>query len=97
MDEFLRYNQIHILPMDQPKTAFIYPWCNFSYRKLPFSLKNVEATFQHVMDYTFHDIKDIMQPYLDNLPSHSKHRVDHLIHLRAIFFGCRHCNIQLNP
>jgi len=40
MDGFSGYNQINILPVDQHKTAFICPWGSFSYRKLPFGLKN---------------------------------------------------------
>jgi hypothetical protein len=46
MDGFSGYNQIDILPTDQHKTTFIYPWGTFTYRKLPFGLKNVGATFQ---------------------------------------------------
>jgi hypothetical protein len=72
---------ISIVPEDQHKTAFICPWGTFSYRKLPFGLKNVGATFQHAMSYAFHDIKHIVQPYLDDLPAHSMRRVDHPTHL----------------
>ena len=42
----------------------------FAYRKLPFYLKNVGATFQREMNYAFHDIKHIVQPYLDDLHAH---------------------------
>ena len=49
------------------------------------------------MSYAFHDIKHIVQPYLDDLPAHSLHRADHLVHLRAIFMRCRHYRIRLNP
>eukprot|EP00253_Pinus_taeda_P016312 PITA_16312 len=49
------------------------------------------------MNYAFHDIKNIVQPYLDNLLTHSRKRTDHPQHLRAIFLGCRHYKIQLNP
>jgi hypothetical protein len=52
---------------DQHKTAFICPWGTFAYRKLPFGLKNVGVTFQRAMSYAFHDIKHIVQPYLDDL------------------------------
>jgi hypothetical protein len=45
MDGFSYYNQINILPADQHKTYFIFPWGTFSYRKLPFGLKNDGATF----------------------------------------------------
>jgi hypothetical protein len=85
MDGFSGYNQINIIPADQHKPSFICPWVTFTYRKLPFGLKNVGATFQRSMSYAFHDIKHIVQPYLDDLPTHSMHRVDHPIHLRAIF------------
>ena len=46
MDGFSEYNQIVIHPADQLKTAFISPWGTFSYRVMPFGLKNTGATFQ---------------------------------------------------
>ena len=45
MDGFFGYNQIQIKPEDQHKTTFIFPWGTFAYRKMPFELKNVGATF----------------------------------------------------
>jgi len=97
MDGFFGYNQINILPADQPKMAFICPWGTFAYYKLPFGLKNAGATFQRAMSYAFHDIKHIVQLYLDDLPTHSLRRADHLVHLRAIFMRCKHYRIRLNP
>ena len=97
MDCFSGYNQIEILPTDQHKTTFIFPWGTFAYRKLPFGLKNARATFQRAMSYAFQDIKHIVEPYLDDLPSHSLWREDHPGHLRDIFLRCRHYNIWLNP
>jgi hypothetical protein len=64
MDGFSSYNQINILPMDQHKTDFIFPWGTFAYRKLPFGLKNVGVNFQCAMYYAFHDIKNIVQHYM---------------------------------
>jgi hypothetical protein len=46
MDVFYGYKEIDILPTNQHKTTFIWPWENFTYQKLPFGLKNVGATFQ---------------------------------------------------
>jgi hypothetical protein len=96
MDGFSGYNQINIVPVDQHKTAFICPWGTFAYGKLPFGLKNVGTTFQCAMSYAFHDINHIVQPYLDDLPTHSMHHVDHPAHLRAIFLRCRFYRICLN-
>jgi hypothetical protein len=97
MDGFFGYNQIEITLEDQHKTAFIFPWGTFAYRKLPFGLKNTGATFQWAMSYAFHDIKHIVQPYLDDLPARSPKRSDHVDHLCQIFICCRYYNIRLNP
>jgi hypothetical protein len=97
MDGFFAYNQINIIPVDQHKTTFICPWGTFTYWKLPFGLKNAGATFQHAMSYAFHEIKHIVQPYLDELPTHSMCHVDHPIHLRVIFLRCQFYHICLNP
>jgi hypothetical protein len=49
------------------------------------------------MSYTFHDIKSIIEPYLDEFPAHSTRQEDHIDHPRAIFLRCRFYNIRLNP
>ena len=82
MDGFSRYNQIQIMPEDQHKTDFICPWGTFAYRKMPFGLKNAEATFQGAMNF---DIKTIVEPYLDDLLAHSRKRIDHPDPLCLIF------------
>jgi hypothetical protein len=97
MDGFSGYNQIQIKPEDQHKTTFICPWGTFSYRKMPFGLKNVGATFQRAMSFSFHDLRHIVEAYLDDLASRSRKRVDHPTHLRLIFERCRYYQIRLNP
>ena len=97
MDGFSGYNQITIHPEDQHKTAFICPWGTFAYKKMPFGLKNAGATFQQAMSYAFHDIKKIIEAYLDDLAAHSRKRMDHRGHLRQIFERCRFYKIRLNP
>ena len=49
-----------------------------------------------MMSYAFHDIKHIVEPYLDDLPAHSQRWEDHHSHLRDIFLRCRHYNIRFN-
>lgn len=88
MGGFSKYNQINILLVDHHKTIFIFPWGTFAYRKLQFGLNNVNATFQWAMSYAFHDINNIVQPYLDDLPAHLLKQEDHPMHLRAIFIRC---------
>jgi hypothetical protein len=97
MDGFSGYNQIQIHPVDQYKTTFITPWGTFSYRVMPFGLKNAGATFQWAMTYIFHDLVAIILAYLDDLTTRSKKRTQHLDDLRVIFQRCHQYNICLNP
>ena len=95
MDDFSRYNQIK--PEDQHKTAFICPWGTFAYRKMSFGLKNAGATFQRAMTLIFHDLKSIIEVFLNDLAAHSRMRMRHSYHLRLVFERCRHYAVRLNP
>ena len=69
----------------------------FEYRKIPFGLKNVGATFQRATNFSFHDLKNIIEVYLDDLDAQSRMRVRHPYHLRLVFERCHRYQIQLNP
>jgi hypothetical protein len=49
------------------------------------------------MSFSFHDLKHIVEAYLDDLASCSRKRKDHPMHLRLIFEHCRYFRIRLNP
>lgn len=95
MDGFFGYNQIQIKPKKQHKPSFIFPWGTFAYKKMLFGLKNVGATFQWAMSYAFHDIKKIVQAYLDDLAAHSKKMAKHHAHLIDIFKNVRNTRSEL--
>jgi hypothetical protein len=48
---------------------------------MPFGLKNVGAMFQWAMSFSFHDLKHIVEAYLDDLVARSRKREDHPAHL----------------
>jgi hypothetical protein len=56
LDEFSGYNQVLMSPSGQLKTTFFTPWGTYAYRKIPFGLINVGATFQRSMDIAFHGL-----------------------------------------
>jgi hypothetical protein len=64
---------------------------------MPFGLKNVGATFQRAMSFSFHDLKHIVEVYINDLASCSRKRSDHPTHLRLIFERCHYYQIHLNP
>ena len=64
---------------------------------MPFGLKNAGATFQRAMTLIFHDLKSIIEVFLDDLAAHSRMRMHHSYHLRLVLERCRHYLVKLNP
>jgi hypothetical protein len=98
LDGFSGYNQVLMSPPDQLKTTFRTPWGTYAYRKMPFGLINVGATFQRAMDIAFRGlINQSVVVYLDDVTIFSKNKKDHLSHLRVVLERCRKYGISLNP
>lgn len=66
-DGFSRYNQVPIAKADQEKTTFVLEFGSFSYRVMPFGLKNAPIGFSRIVVKVFQDyIYKTMVVYLDN-------------------------------
>lgn len=68
MDAFLGYNQIKIDPADEEKIAFVTKKGLYCYEIRPFSLKNIGATYQWVVNKVFkRQLGRNMEPYFDDM------------------------------
>ena len=70
MDGNAGYNQIFMAPEDISKTTFRVPGAvgMFEYLVKTFGLKNAGATYQHAMNYIFHDlIGKLVEIYIDDV------------------------------
>ena len=56
MDGFSGYNQIKMASEDMKKTSFITPWGTYSYKVMPFGLKNSSAIYQRAATTLLHDL-----------------------------------------
>uniref|UniRef100_A0A2N9EPX2 Uncharacterized protein n=1 Tax=Fagus sylvatica TaxID=28930 RepID=A0A2N9EPX2_FAGSY len=94
-----RINQlIQMEEEDQEKTAFIISRGLFCYKAMPFGLKNVEATYQRLVNKMFHDqIGRNVEVYVDDMLVKSKENEDHLTDLKEAFQALRTYNMKLNP
>lgn len=94
LDAYSGYNQIQMYPPDEEKTAFVTDGANFCYTVMPFGLKNVEATYQSLMDKIFVD--QIIEVYVDDMVLKSNDPEQHPVDLEEIFKQLRKYNIRLN-
>ena len=53
MDAFSGYNQIRMAPEDEEKMTFVTDMGLYCYKVMPFGLKNMEATFQRLVNRVF--------------------------------------------
>ena len=68
LDAYFGYNQIPMASSDMHKTAFIMDDANYFYRVMPFSLKNVGATYQRLMDKVFSHLMGPIRSLLCTTP-----------------------------
>ena len=98
MDAFSSYNQILMAEEDQEKTAFVTSQGLYSYRVMPFGLKNAGATYQRLVNQMFKkQIGRNVEVYVDDMLVKSREEEDHLDDLRETFNTFRQYNMQLNP
>ncbi|GJV29794.1 reverse transcriptase domain-containing protein, partial [Tanacetum coccineum] len=76
LDAYKGYHQIQMAEEDEEKTTFITNQGIFCYTKMPFGLRNAEATYQRLVDKAFHkQIGRNLEVYVDDLVIKSQARI----------------------
>lgn len=97
LDAYSNYHQIPLFGPDQESIAFIITVGIYYYKVMPFSLKNIWATYQRLITKTFREeIGKFMEVYVDDMLVKSKTGVDHIFDLGKTFEILRHYKMKLN-
>lgn len=79
MDSFSGYSQILMYPNDHEKKIFISKKGTYSYKVMPFRLKNMRAIYQHLVIRMFTSLHEkIMEFYIDDMLVKSLTTLDHI-------------------
>ncbi|GJW52743.1 reverse transcriptase domain-containing protein [Tanacetum coccineum] len=98
LDAYKGYHQIQMAEEDEEKTAFITNQGIFCYTKMPFSLRNAGATYQWLVDKTFHEkIGRNLEVYVDDLVIKSRTKDEVVRDIEETFKTLRKINMKLNP
>ena len=88
-DGFSGYNQVPIAKEDQHKTTFVCEFGSFTYRKMPFVVKNAPTVFSIIVVKAFQEyIYKSMGVYFDNCTIYSMMKC-HIKWLRLMLERCR--------
>lgn len=85
------------VPMDEesiPKTAFQVPQGKYEMLRMPYGMKNSQATQQRLMDRVLAPVPDT-RAYVDNTFTHSKEFQDHINALKQTFQQFRKHNLSV--
>lgn len=98
MDAYSGYNQIKMYKPDQEKTSFITNIGLYCYKVMPFGLKNVEATYQRMVNHMFAPLMEKnMEVYVDDMLVKSIKSHHHESDLSEAFQILRKYQMKLNP
>ncbi|GJV67269.1 reverse transcriptase domain-containing protein [Tanacetum coccineum] len=98
LDAYKGYHQIQMAKEDEEKTAFITNQGIFCYTKMPFGLRNAGATYQRLVDKTFHgQIGRNLEVYVDDLVIKSRTEDEVVRDIEETFKTLRKINMKLNP
>jgi hypothetical protein len=98
LDAYSGYHQIKMKESDQLATSFITPFGMYCYITMPFSLRNIGATYQQCMQHVFGEhIVLTIEAYVDDIMVKTK-KVSNLVDdLDGAFKCLKAKNIKLNP
>nr|GEX86806.1 reverse transcriptase domain-containing protein [Tanacetum cinerariifolium] len=98
LDAYKGYHQIQLAEADEEKTAFHIGQGVYCYTKMPFGLKNADATYHRLMDKAFEgQIGRNIEVYVDDLVVKSYTEAEMMRDIEETFCTLRKVNMKLNP
>lgn len=97
MDTYSGYNKIPMNKRGRVKTYFMTEQDNYQYNVMPLILKNVDATYQRMMNKIFQEeIWEMMELCMDDMIIKPSQEEIHAQHLQLVFKRVRNFNMCLN-
>ena len=98
LDLMKGYHQVKVAEESRSKTAFTCHMGLYQYRRMPFGLTNVPATFQHLMNQLFAGEQcRFVYVYLDDILIVSSSMQDHLGHVEQVLRRLDEAGLRLKP
>src|SRR6266498_1512514 len=96
LDLASRYWQVEMKPKSWEVTTFITPWGLFKWNRMPFSLCNIPATFQHLMNQVLRKyLEKFILVYLDDIIIYSKTFEEYKEYVRLVFEALREASLMM--
>ena len=92
------YWQVPMSPRSKPYTAFVTSQGLYEFKRMPFGLSNVPATFQRLMNTALHGLLPThCLIYLDDIIIFGKSRREHAHNLHLVLSRLRSAGLKIKP
>lgn len=92
------FHQIPLSPDTKHKASFVTHSGCYSFKRLPYGLRNAPIAFQSVMAQVLQGINfKYALVYIDDILIHSSSFEEHLAHLQEVFHRLNNANLKLQP
>ena len=89
------YWHIPVREEDKEKLAFAFNGNLYEWNRMPFGPRNAPAYFQQTMNKIFHDMRDFVAVYIDDIQIISKSMEEHKDHVRRVLQRLKEYRIKL--
>ena len=98
LDLAAAYWQIMLRDKDKAKTAFLTRNGQYQFRVMPFSLNNILATFQKLMNKILQKyLYKFCIVYLDDIIIYSRNVKEHKKHVRLVLQAIKEAGLKIKP
>lgn len=98
LDLLKGFNQILVDEDSIPKLTMATPWGCFSYRVMPFGVKNGPACFSRAIYLAMQEFLGVcVTTYIDDATVYSRSFEEHLVHLEKVLQRFREVNMVIKP
>ena len=98
LDLMCGYYQVKMAESSKHKTAFVCHLGQYQYRRMPFGLTNVPATFQRLMSQLFSGKEwEFVSVYLDDVLIASRDIKEHVEHVKKVLLKVSEAGLRLKP
>ena len=92
------YHNISINERDRPLTAFLTPWGQYHFKRMPFGLCNAPQAYSRLVEMVLRglDPRQVLA-YLDDIIIHSRNIEDHLVTMHQVLQAHRMAGLKIAP
>ena len=92
------YHNVQIAERDRPLTAFLSPFGQFQFKRMPFGLSNAPQAYSRLVEMVLAGIDPrYVLAYLDDIIVHTKNKREHLRILREVLEAHRQGGLKIAP